>query len=76
MTIATKRLTEEQIRSFPPSAKFADTCAAFEISLSLGYDLVARGEFPCTVLKLGRTFKVPRAEILKVLGIEPLAEAV
>lgn len=43
-------------------------CADLGISISLGYELIARGEFPCRVIKAGRRIIVPRAELDRVLG--------
>ena len=34
------------------------------------YDLLRRGEFPCRTIKVGRLRRVPRAELLPVLGFE------
>ncbi|MFJ2914049.1 helix-turn-helix domain-containing protein [Streptomyces sp. NPDC087228] len=36
-------------------------------SRTKGYDLVRRGEFPCRVLRIGRTTRVVTASLLRVL---------
>ena len=43
-------------------------CADLGISSSLGYELIAKGEFPCRVIRAGRRLIVPRAELDRVLG--------
>lgn len=43
-------------------------CADLGISTSLGYELIARGEFPCRIIRAGRRIIVPRAEIDRLLG--------
>ena len=40
---------------------------ALGISRGLGYSLVARGEFPVTVIHLGRRLVVPKAALEKLL---------
>ncbi|GAB3902685.1 hypothetical protein GCM10029964_093510 [Kibdelosporangium lantanae] len=43
---------------------------AFGLSRSLSYDLVARGEFPATVIKVGGRYRVITASILRTLSDE------
>ncbi|MGW0673466.1 hypothetical protein [Streptomyces sp. NPDC002746] len=40
---------------------------AFGFSRAKGYDLVRRGEFPCRVLRIGRSTRVVTASLLRVL---------
>ncbi|MFE0777780.1 hypothetical protein [Streptomyces sp. NPDC058861] len=44
-----------------------DASKAFRFSRAKGYDLVRRGEFPCRVLRVGRTTQVVTASLLRVL---------
>ncbi|MFD7340238.1 hypothetical protein ACFV98_30240 [Streptomyces violascens] len=41
--------------------------AAFGFSRAKGYDLVRRGEFPCRVLRIGRSTRLVTASPLRVL---------
>lgn len=45
-----------------------ETAAQLGIGISLAYKLVRAGEFPCRVLRIGRLYRVPRAELARVLG--------
>ncbi|WGD44826.1 helix-turn-helix domain-containing protein [Streptomyces cathayae] len=45
----------------------ADASRALGFSRAKGYDLVRRGEFPCRVLRIGRTTRVVTASLLRVL---------
>ncbi len=36
---------------------------------SLAYELARRDQFPCRVLRLGRRYVVPTADLLRVLGV-------
>ncbi|MET9382707.1 hypothetical protein ABZY09_16920 [Streptomyces sp. NPDC002928] len=44
-----------------------DASKALGFSRAKGYDLVRRGEFPCRVLRIGRTKGVVTASLLRVL---------
>ncbi|MDQ0687106.1 putative DNA-binding transcriptional regulator AlpA [Streptomyces achromogenes] len=44
-----------------------DASRALGFSRAKGYDLVRRGEFPCRVLRIGRTTRVVTASLLRVL---------
>ncbi len=53
-----------------PTVPLVPTAAeALGIGAGLAYELAARGEFPVTVLRLGRLLRVPSAELLAVLGV-------
>ena len=39
------------------------------IGRTVAYRLAAAGEFPCRVLRVGRQWKVPTADLLAVLGL-------
>ncbi|MFE5028848.1 helix-turn-helix transcriptional regulator [Streptomyces sp. NPDC056656] len=40
---------------------------AFGFSRAKGYDLVHQGQFPCCVLRIGRSTRVVTASLLRVL---------
>jgi hypothetical protein len=46
-----------------------EASAAWNIGANLGYELAARGEFPCRVVRLGRKLLVPTADLLMSLGL-------
>jgi hypothetical protein len=44
------------------------------IGRTMAFQLASRGEFPCRVLRIGRLYKVPVAELERLLGErEPVA---
>ncbi|MER6704293.1 helix-turn-helix domain-containing protein [Streptomyces fumanus] len=56
--------------SAPPgdgTGSVEDASRALGFSRAKGYDLVRRGEFPCRVLRIGRTTRVVTASLLRVL---------
>lgn len=51
----------------------ATACRALGIAYNTGRDLAAAGRFPCTVITLPQKrnrYRVPTAELLRLLGIE------
>ncbi len=49
------------------TASVEDASSALGVSRAKGYDLVRRGEFPCRVLRIGRSTRVVTASLLRVL---------
>lgn len=54
-----------------PTTDLPTASRAFGFGTNLGYALYAKGEFPCRVLKVGRKLRVPVADLLVALGIDP-----
>jgi predicted DNA-binding transcriptional regulator AlpA len=55
---------------WPPAVDVPTAGAAFGLSRSHSYDLVTRGQFPATVLKLGKRYRVLTESIIRVLSDE------
>ncbi|WP_350309817.1 helix-turn-helix domain-containing protein [Arthrobacter sp. fls2-241-R2A-172] len=56
-------------RDMPPTLSvWPDAARALGIGRATAYDLIKRGEFPIRVLRLGRKFRVSRADLLTYLG--------
>lgn len=55
---------------WPPTVDVPRAGVAFGLSRSLAYDLVARGEFPAKVLKVGSRYRVITESIIRVLSDE------
>ncbi|MGD3111465.1 helix-turn-helix domain-containing protein [Streptomyces sp. YGL11-2] len=49
------------------TASVEDASRALGVSRAKGYDLIRRGEFPCRVLRIGRSTRVVTASLLRVL---------
>lgn len=63
--------TLAQIREqWPATVDVPNAGAAFGLSRSYSYDLVSRGEFPATVMKLGSRYRVLTESIIRVLSDE------
>lgn len=62
--------TIDEVIALPVSVDLVTAARCFGISRTKAHDLARKGEFPCQVLRLGVQYRVTRAELLRVLGIE------
>ena len=68
--MANTALTQEELLALPVTIDVVTAGRAFGISRDGTYDLLRRGEFPVRTVKVGRLRRVPRAELLRVLGVK------
>ncbi len=61
-------LTPEELRALPAAVDLVTAGRAFGIGRTKAHELVRAGEFPTRVLRLGRTYRVSRADLLRALG--------
>ncbi|MFE0880737.1 MULTISPECIES: helix-turn-helix domain-containing protein [Streptomyces] len=66
-----RALTAAEVLALPAAVGLATAGRALGIGRTLAYDLARRGEFPVPLLRLGNAYRVRRADLLAVLGIEP-----
>lgn len=64
-------LTHEELNSLPPVVDLATAGRALGIGRTKAYELARKGQFPCRVLQLGNSYKVPTAFLREVLGLPP-----
>lgn len=63
--------TLREIReTWPATVDISVAAAAFGLSRSYAYELVARGEFPARVLRVGSRYRVTTESIIRVLSDE------
>ena len=65
-----KQLTTEEVLALPAAVDVVTAGAAFGIGREKSYQAAANGEFPCRTIRIGRRISVPRAEILRALGLD------
>ncbi|MGI5414299.1 helix-turn-helix domain-containing protein [Actinomadura luteofluorescens] len=70
MKSETRTLTPEEVLALPVAVDIVTAGRCFGISRTTAHRLAKDGEFPCQVLRLGVQYRVTRAELLRVLGIE------
>lgn len=66
-THAASAPTLAEIRSWPATVDVRRACQAIGISGAWGYELLARGEFPCRVIKIRSRTRVVTASLLALL---------
>lgn len=64
-----RQMSRGELLELPVSVDVPTAGRALGIGRDASYDLVRRGEFPCRVVRAGRRVVVPRAELLRVLGL-------
>ena len=52
----------------PRTCSIEEAAVALGIGRGLAYDLARQGRFPVRLLRLGRLYRVPRAELDRLLG--------
>lgn len=65
-----KGMTLCELLSLPLMVDIGTASRALGLGRSTGYDLARRDEFPCRVLHVGSSYRVPTVELLRVLGID------
>jgi excisionase family DNA binding protein len=64
-------LTTAELLALPAVVDVPTAARALGIGRSTAYELARRAELPCRVLRIGGSYRIPTADLLRVLGIEP-----
>lgn len=67
--VAERTMSRKELLALGVTVPVVEAGRAFGLSRDGVYYLLKRDEFPCRTIRVGRTTKVPRAEIFRVLGI-------
>jgi hypothetical protein len=62
-------LSLQELRALPATIDLLTAARAFGLGRTRAYELAARSRFPCRVLRIGGTYRVPTADLLAVLGL-------
>jgi hypothetical protein len=65
------RLTRAELLALPVVVDVPTAARALGLGRSTAYELARRDEFPCPVLRVGTSYRVPTAGLMRVLGVEP-----
>ena len=66
-----KSLTAGELRALPATVDLVTGGRAFGLGRTTAYELARNGQFPCKLLRTGRTYRVITADLLRVLEISP-----
>jgi excisionase family DNA binding protein len=64
-------MTRAELLALPVTVDIGTAARALGLGRSTGYELARRGEFPCRVLRVGSSYRIPTADLLRVLGVTP-----
>jgi hypothetical protein len=72
-------MTLEELRDLPLTGDLVTAGRAHGLGRTLSYELMRAGEFPCTVHRRGRYYRVLKADLMTSLGLgmdgEPLGSS-
>lgn len=63
-----------QLLALPGTVDLVTAGRALGLGRSKSYALAQAGEWPTPLLRLGHGYRVPTAELLRLLGVEPRAD--
>ncbi|MDX3571096.1 helix-turn-helix domain-containing protein [Streptomyces sp. ID05-47C] len=64
------RLSFSEMFDLPVTVDLRTACRAFGIGSTTAYRLIREGEFPCSIRRVGRRYRIPTNELMRALGIE------
>jgi excisionase family DNA binding protein len=64
-------LSRAEILALPVVVDVTTAARALGLGRSTAYELARRDEFPCRVIRVGSSYRIPTADLLRVLGINP-----
>lgn len=62
-------LTPAELASLPAATDLLTAARALGLGRTRAYQMARAGQFPCPVIKTGRTWLVPTAGLLALLGL-------
>ena len=69
MTNASLQMTVEQARNLPPVVDVLTAAAILGIGRTAAYELIRIGQWPTTILRVGKLIRVPSAPLLELVGV-------
>ncbi|GAA4607778.1 helix-turn-helix domain-containing protein [Actinoallomurus liliacearum] len=64
-------LSLADISTLPAVVDLVTAGRALGIGRTKSYELARSGQFPCRIIRIGKTYMVPTAELLALLGLSP-----
>ncbi|MEO3829352.1 helix-turn-helix domain-containing protein [Actinomadura sp. B10D3] len=62
-------MRHQDLDALPTVVSIMTAARALGLSRTYAYELAKRGDFPCRVIRIGTTYRVPTAELRKLLGV-------
>ena len=64
-------LTLDELLVLPAAIDLPTAARALGLGRTKAYELAKHDEFPCRILRIGGTYRIPTVELLHYLGINP-----
>ena len=64
-------LTADELLALPATVDLVTGARAFGLGRTTAYELARNDNFPCKVLRFGKTYRVITADLLRVLHVAP-----
>ena len=64
-------LTLDELRALPATVDLPTAARALGLGRTKAYELAKRDQFPCRVLRIGSAYRIPSAELLRCLEMDP-----
>lgn len=65
-------LTRDQLHALPVVVNLMTAACALGLGRTKAYQLAQCGQFPCRIIRVGRNYHVPTADLLELLGVAHL----
>ncbi|MEV4003134.1 helix-turn-helix domain-containing protein [Actinomadura sp. NPDC049753] len=62
-------MQHKDLDTLPTVVSIMTAARALGLSRTYAYELAKRGDFPCRIIRVGTTYRVPTAELRKLLGV-------
>jgi excisionase family DNA binding protein len=66
-------LTFGELHALPTVVDLMTAARALGIGRSKAYQLAHDGQFPCRIIRIGTHYNIPTADLLRLLGVTPVA---
>ena len=64
-----QNMQHKDLDTLPTVVSIMTAARALGLSRTYAYELAKRGDFPCRIIRIGTTYRVPTAELRKLLGV-------
>ncbi|MQA88303.1 MAG: helix-turn-helix domain-containing protein [Streptosporangiales bacterium] len=61
--------TVDDLHNLPPTVDLMTAARALGIGRTKAYELARTDQFPCRVIRIGELYRVPTADLLRLLGV-------
>jgi hypothetical protein len=66
----TTPITVAELRNLPATVDLMTAARVLGLGRTKAYELAKRDQFPCRVIRIGDTYRIPTAGLLDLLGID------